>query len=151
MSLYLFREFMCSKSNSLFFLAWTSKLVMLVFISTQGYDNEKTWTWIYNVPHSLFFASPVCFLQSHANDTGCNIRLKNPYIFPMIFTIFPILALCFWKIAPILSPIFLLQATWSPVIYTLLTIGIFPNSIQAMFLQGTESDNWRCKQVLGGT
>ena len=42
------------------------------------------------------------------------IRFKKSLYFPYYFTIFPILALYFWKIATILSPIFLLKATWSP-------------------------------------
>ena len=56
--------------------------------------------------------------------------IKKSLYFPYYyFTIFPILALHFWKIAPILSPIFSLETTWSPAFFFRSLVGIFSNTL----------------------
>ena len=50
------------------------------------------------------------------------IHFKKSLYFPYYFTIFPILGLYFWKITPILSPIFLLKALLKPCDAHLITV-----------------------------
>ena len=67
-----------------------------------------------------------CRVAKLALDKIC---FKKSLYFPCYFTIFPILALYFWKIVPTLSPIFLLETTWSPAFLFRFLVGIFLNTL----------------------
>ena len=69
-------------------------------------------TSVHNIGLKCIVFLTFCRVAKLALD---KIRFKKSLYFPYYFTIFPILALYFWKIAPILSPIFLFKAISSPV------------------------------------